>query len=77
LEYKAFFNQICNSIEESIKATFITPFGCYRPEFANFGPMNIPSLATRILGELCEGLETFTFRRVDDILIAAETIEQL
>jgi hypothetical protein len=34
-------------------------------------------LATRILDELCQGLEKATFKRIDDILVAAEKIEEL
>jgi len=74
---KLFFNQIRNSLQTSIKEPFITPFGCFRPAFANIGPTNIPSLATLILGELCEGIESSTFRRVDDILVAAATLDEL
>lgn len=77
LDFKSFFNQIRNSKETAFKSTFITPFGCFEPVFANFGPMNIPSLATRILDELCQGLDKATFKRIDDILVAAETIEEL
>lgn len=62
-------------------ATFVTPFGTFRPLVLSFGLKNAPYAFSRLMNQILAGTESFALPYLDDVAIFSDTwpehIEQL
>ena len=76
LDLKACFYQIPLGPQASQVYGITTPFGTYIPKFLGFGPKSAPAASSRMLDRLLEGLSHVCAGRIDDIIVATETLDE-